>query len=109
VELAKNACKRNESVARYIGDNFSVEYNKKLRKVRDRFAERIDDRIDILKIKPFVLVRRSSYNDDSRFSSTAKTMPARRLWIEILLDTPIEDYRKEAIRKIIANPLLVTL
>jgi hypothetical protein len=29
-------------------------------------------------------------------------MPPKRLWIETLLDTPIEDYRKYAIRRIIA-------
>ncbi|MGC1931720.1 MAG: hypothetical protein WA667_22350 [Candidatus Nitrosopolaris sp.] len=41
----------------------------------------------------------------TRFSSTAKTMSARRLWIEILL---IRDYRKEAIRRIIA-PYLINI
>ena len=30
------------------------------------------------------------------------------MWIEILLDTPLEDYRKEAIRRIIA-PYLVNI
>jgi hypothetical protein len=38
-------------------------------------------------------------------SPNAKTT---RLWIEILLDTPIEDYRKEAIRRIIA-PYLINI
>jgi hypothetical protein len=45
----------------------------------------------------------------SRLSPTAKaTTPAKRLWIEILLDTPIEDYREEAIRRIIA-PYLINI
>jgi non-catalytic primase subunit PriX-like protein len=44
----------------------------------------------------------------ARLSPTAKTKPVKRLWIEILLDTPIEDYRKEAIRRIIA-PYLVNI
>jgi hypothetical protein len=45
----------------------------------------------------------------ARLSPTAKaTTSAKRLWIEILLDTPIEDYRKEAIRLIIA-PYLVNI
>jgi replicative DNA helicase Mcm len=69
VELVKHACKRNESVARYIGDNFSVEYNKKVRKVRDRFKEGIDDRIVICDQKPLVLVRRSSYSDNNNSST----------------------------------------
>jgi hypothetical protein len=43
----------------------------------------------------------------SRLSANAKAItPARRLWIEILLNTPIEDYRKEAIRLIIAPYLI---
>ncbi len=65
MEAAKRACKTNESVARYIGDNFSVEHNKKLRRVRDRFAEGIDNRIVILNLKPLALVRRSSYEGKS--------------------------------------------
>ena len=44
----------------------------------------------------------------TRLSPNVKTRPIRRLWIEILLDTPIEDYRKEAIRRIIA-PYLVNI
>jgi hypothetical protein len=45
----------------------------------------------------------------SRLSPTAKaTTPAKRLWIEILLETPIGDYRKEAIRLIIA-PYLINI
>jgi hypothetical protein len=35
-------------------------------------------------------------------------MPTKRLWIETLLDTPIEDYRKYAIRRIIA-PYLINI
>jgi DNA replicative helicase MCM subunit Mcm2 (Cdc46/Mcm family) len=35
IELTKDVCKRNESVAKYIGDKFSVEHNKKLRRIRD--------------------------------------------------------------------------
>jgi hypothetical protein len=42
----------------------------------------------------------------SRFSS--KTTPTIRLWIETLLETPIEDYRKYAIRRIIA-PYLINI
>jgi Primase X len=44
----------------------------------------------------------------SRFSSNTKTTPTKRVWIEILLDTPIEDYRKYALRGIIA-PYLVNI
>ena len=35
-------------------------------------------------------------------------MPTKRLWIETLLDTPIEEYRKYAIRRIIA-PYLINI
>src|SRR5207249_3669975 len=62
VELAKDVCKRNESIARYIGDNFSVDKNKKLRRLRDRFREGTDNRILILRLKPLVLAWRSSYS-----------------------------------------------
>ncbi|MDP9289511.1 MAG: AAA family ATPase, partial [Thermoproteota archaeon] len=62
-ELVREVCKRNELVARYIGDNFSVEKNKKLRRLRDRFKEGIDNRILILKLKPLVLSWRSTYDD----------------------------------------------
>ncbi len=68
MEAAKRACKTNESMARYIGDNFSVEHNKKLRRVRDRFAEGIDNRIVILNLKPLVLARRSSYDGNNNNS-----------------------------------------
>jgi hypothetical protein len=45
----------------------------------------------------------------SRLSANAKTTtPIKGIWIEILLDTPIEDYRKEAIRLIIA-PYLINI
>ena len=44
----------------------------------------------------------------SSLSSNTKTTPTKRLWIETLLDTPIEDYRKEAIRRIIA-PYLINI
>jgi non-catalytic primase subunit PriX-like protein len=44
----------------------------------------------------------------SRLCSNTKTMPTKRVWIEMLLDTPIEDYRKEATRRIIA-PYLVNI
>jgi Primase X len=44
----------------------------------------------------------------TRSSPNRKTTPTKRLWIEILLDTPIEDYRKEAIRRILA-PYLVNI
>jgi hypothetical protein len=44
----------------------------------------------------------------TRLSPTAKETPAKRMWIETLLETPIEDYRKEAIRRIIA-PYLVNI
>jgi hypothetical protein len=43
----------------------------------------------------------------SRFLSSTRTTPTR-LWIEILLDIHIGDYRKEAIRRIIA-PYLVNI
>jgi hypothetical protein len=39
----------------------------------------------------------------TRLSPTAKTTLAKRMWIEILLDIPIEDYRKEAIRRILES------
>jgi hypothetical protein len=44
----------------------------------------------------------------TRSSHNAKTTPTKRLWIEILLDTPLGDYRKEAIRRIIA-PYLINI
>jgi len=44
----------------------------------------------------------------ARFLSEVKTTPAKRRWIEILLDTPIEEYRRETIRLIIA-PYLVNV
>ena len=44
----------------------------------------------------------------TRLSPTAKTTPARRLWIEILLGMSIGDYRKEATRRIIA-PYLINI
>ena len=44
----------------------------------------------------------------ARFLSKVKTTPTKRRWIEILLDTPIEEYRREAIRLIIA-PYLVNV
>ncbi len=44
----------------------------------------------------------------TRLSTTAKTTPTQCRWIEILLDTPIRDYRKEAIRLIIA-PYLINI
>jgi Primase X len=44
----------------------------------------------------------------ARLSPTAKATPAKRLWIEILLDIPIADYRKEAIRRIVA-PYLINI
>jgi hypothetical protein len=43
----------------------------------------------------------------TRLSPTAKATPAKRMWIETLLVIPIEDYRKEAIRRIIAPYLKV--
>jgi hypothetical protein len=44
----------------------------------------------------------------TRSTHNAKTTPTKRLWIEILLDTPIGDYRKEAIRLILA-PYLINI
>jgi hypothetical protein len=44
----------------------------------------------------------------SKLFPTTRVMPVKRIWIEILLDTTIEDYRKEAIRKIIA-PYLINI
>ena len=43
-----------------------------------------------------------------RSSPNTKIMPTKRLWIETLLDIPIEDYRKYAIRRIIA-PYLINI
>jgi hypothetical protein len=43
-----------------------------------------------------------------RSSPNSKIMQTKRLWIETLLDTPIEDYRKYAIRRIIA-PYLINI
>jgi len=43
-----------------------------------------------------------------RLSPDTKTMPTKHLWIETLLDTPIDDYRKYAIRRIIA-PYLINI
>jgi hypothetical protein len=42
----------------------------------------------------------------SQFSSKVKTDPTRRIWIEILLGTPIEDYRKYALWRIVAPYLI---
>jgi hypothetical protein len=44
----------------------------------------------------------------TRFSSRTMTTLIKRTWIEILLGTPIEDYRKEAIRRIVA-PYLINI
>jgi len=62
VELVKDVCKRDESIAQYIGDNFSVVKNKRLRRLRDRFKEGTDNRMIIVSLKPLVLAWRSSYN-----------------------------------------------
>ena len=43
-----------------------------------------------------------------QFSSKVKTDPTRRMWIEILLGTAIEDYRKYALWRIVA-PYLVNV
>lgn len=43
----------------------------------------------------------------TRLSPTARATPAKRMWIETLLDIPIGNYRKEAIRRIIAPYLKV--
>jgi Primase X len=43
-----------------------------------------------------------------RSSPNTKITSTKRLWIETLLDTPIEDYRKYAIRRIIA-PYLINI
>ena len=44
----------------------------------------------------------------TRLSPTVKATPAKRMWIETLLEIPIGDYRKKAIRRIIA-PYLVNI
>jgi hypothetical protein len=44
----------------------------------------------------------------TRLSPTAKAMEAKRMYIEILLDIPIGNYRKEAIRRIVA-PYLISI
>ncbi len=44
----------------------------------------------------------------SRYSPAAKTTSTKRVWIEILLDTPIGDYRKKALRRIVA-PYLINI
>jgi len=44
----------------------------------------------------------------ARLSSNTKTSSVMCIWIEILLETPIEDYRKYAIRRIIA-PYLINI
>ena len=44
----------------------------------------------------------------ARLSSNTKTTSIMCIWIEILLETPIEDYRKYAIRRIIA-PYLINI
>lgn len=44
----------------------------------------------------------------TRSSPNRKTTPTKRMWIEILLGTPIEDYRMEAIRRILA-PYLINI
>jgi hypothetical protein len=46
--------------------------------------------------------KRSQYLPDAKATST------KRVWIEILLDTPIGDYRKNALRRIIA-PYLINI
>jgi hypothetical protein len=44
----------------------------------------------------------------SRYSPATKTTLTKRLWIEILLDTPIGDYRKNALRRIVV-PYLINI
>jgi hypothetical protein len=43
-----------------------------------------------------------------RSSHNTKITPSKRVWIEVLLNMPIEDYRKEAIRRILA-PYLINI
>lgn len=55
IELVKTACKNNEFVSRYIGSDFHVESNKKLRELRKRFLDGVHNRIIIISILPLVL------------------------------------------------------
>ena len=55
------------------------------------------------KINAYVAKRKRS-----RLSPSTNTTPIKRVWIEILLDTPIHDYRKYTIRRIIA-PYLINI
>jgi len=63
--------------------------------------ERIDNNVAERKRSQFLSkVKKTDWYSDSTTRRTS--------WIEILLDTPIEDYRKEAIRQIIA-PYLINI
>ena len=64
MELVKIACKNNEFIARYIGTDFHVETNKKLRSLRKRFLDGVDDRIVIVSISPLVLEWRKNDQTD---------------------------------------------
>jgi len=65
VELVKIACKNNEFVARYIGNDFHVESNKKLRSLRKRFLDGVDNRIVVVSLSPLVLEWRTNKTDQN--------------------------------------------
>lgn len=54
-ELVRQVCKVNEFVARYIGDDFSVSTNRKLRALREKFIAGVDNRVVVVSISPLVL------------------------------------------------------
>src|SRR5918994_303059 len=52
-EAVSQTCKRNEYVATYIGNDYKLRTNKKLRSILDRLLE--DSRIKRVQIKPTIL------------------------------------------------------
>jgi hypothetical protein len=79
IELLKTACERDEWVSGYIGFNkegkrdWSVETNKKVRYIRDRFTKGPNpfrDQILTLSISPLVLAWRNTYEGDDNDAVT---------------------------------------
>jgi hypothetical protein len=76
----------------------------KLRDFRSLIQEKMDNYAVERKRSQFS--SKVKTDPDLTTTTTTTTTTTRRTWIEILLDIPIEDYRKEAIRRIIAPDLI---
>jgi hypothetical protein len=60
VELVRTVCKTNVFVREYIGEDFHVRTNRKLRDIRDRFVKLEDERILIRRYTPLTLAWKDS-------------------------------------------------